>query len=315
MAQKIVLTEELRQAMVEEFRNKISGVRTTTSTFTYTKQLAGYKEPAALIFSPMAWIKQRILVESVDKEIAWYGLMERREDTEIPTYYVKDIVVYPQKTTAITVDVDNDIYPEWYSNQPDEFYTEMRLQGHSHVNMATSPSGTDRDHWEELIGKVPADSFFVCLITNKKLEHYVNIYDFRRNTRYDSSDVTIVIEDLSLATFTKDVNEKLTSIPTPSYSSYGYGQKTATGQAAGRTGSYAYGGWEDDGYDDDYDDPYYSSVYSSPSTPGKYQSTQPKTSTQPKQNKAAPVPPAPRNSVPSVPAYPSYYTGKFGKRG
>jgi len=313
MAQKIMLTEELRQSMVEEFRKQLDSLRVTTQTVNFTQKLAGYSEPAQLIYSPIAWVKQRLLVESVDKEIAWYGLMERRDETAIPTYYVKDIVVYPQRTTAVTVEVDQDVYPEWYGNQPDEFYTEMRMQGHSHVNMATSPSGDDREHWDELVAKVPADSFFVCVIANKKMEHYVNIFDFRRNTRYDSSDVTIFVEDLSLKAFLADVKDKLTSIPTPVYSSYGAG-RTATGAAASgfRSGTYNYAAW-DDPYDDwsSWDDPYH------PETPAKSTSS-PKSSF----SKAAPVskssglpvPPAPKGNIPGASGFPSY-TSKFGKRG
>lgn len=325
MAQKILLTEELRNAMVEEFRKSLEKTRVTAPTFTYTKALTGYKEPAHLIYSPIAWIKQRILVEKFQKEIAWYGLMERRE-AAIPTYYVKDIVVYPQRTTFTTVDVDNEVYPEWYGNQPDEFYTEMRMQGHSHVDFATSPSPTDKDHWNELIAKVPADSFFVVVIANQKMEHYVNIYDFKSNTKYESSDVTLFVDGISVPEILADANAKLTSIPEPPKTSYGYPQTTATGKATSRP--YGYYSNSPDPYDDaDWDDYYDASA--DPRWPGRTQSSK---STPPK---TTPVTPAPKTSVPSVPGSTprsapavsqmpisrgssvpqAAYTSKFGKRG
>ncbi|MDD6837390.1 MAG: hypothetical protein PUF04_09620 [bacterium] len=311
MAQKIMLTEELRRAMVEEFTRQLADLRVTSQTFVYTQKLTGYTEHANLIYSGVAWAKQRMLVEAVDKEIAWYGLMERREDADVPTYYVKDIVVYPQKTTATTVDVDDEIYPEWYGNQPDEFYTEMRLQGHSHVNMATSPSGTDREHWDELIKKVPADSFFVCIICNKKLEHFVNIFDFRRNTKYDTSDVTISIEGFKISEFLQDAKTKLTSIPT--YSSVnGAGKNYSGWSGGGKTYGSSYQSALVDPYTDDYDDPYdyyHSPAYSGRSVP----STPPKTSPKTGSKSSAPVAPAPKANIPSITS--AAYLSKFGKRG
>lgn len=335
MAQKIMLTSELIDVMIAEFAAQLRAARVTTSSFVYTKKLTGYTEKANLIYSPMAWLKQRLLVDSVDKEIAWYGLMERRE-ADTPTYYVKDIVVYPQKTTAVTVDVDDEIYPEWYGSQPDEFYTEMRLQGHSHVSMPTSPSGTDRDHWDELIQKVPSDSFFVCIVTNKKMEHYVNIFDFRLNTKFESSDVSISVDGFCINDFLKDVKDKLTSIPTPTYASSKYsGKSTVTGRQVSGFGS---SGIEDDcdWYDDGFD--YYNGryVYSSPATAGKPSAQPPKSGSIPASPKTtafqappktsayqspvvpahsqpAPTAPAPKGNVPHV--SPSAYTSKFGKRG
>lgn len=151
---------------------------------------------------PLAYLKIRELVASCDKECAWHGIVTANE--ERTNFTVHDIMVYPQIITSVTVEKDEAKYFEWHQNLPDEAYNNLKLQGHSHVNMAVSPSGVDRDTYHEIAETISADGFYIFMITNKRHEYYFEVLDKKNNVIYDKADIDLFVGDVQINTWVKD---------------------------------------------------------------------------------------------------------------
>lgn len=148
---------------------------------------------SVLEFTPKAWIKMRALVDSFTGEVQWHGTVERRSDN---TFVVKDILVFPHETTATTVVSGQEEYEKWLNELDDETFNSCRFHGHSHVNMGVSPSSVDMAYRHELVDHmgVPSpdtDLFYIFLITNKKGDISVEIYDLTMNALYSTQEVVI----------------------------------------------------------------------------------------------------------------------------
>lgn len=136
-----------------------------------------------------AWMKMSYLVQHNDKELAWHGLVERKPNG---VYLIYDILVYPQLVTGATVESDDSAYPMWLMTIPDEHFNEMRMQGHSHVNMGTSPSGTDKKYMDDMLKEV--DDFYIFIILNKKGSMWMELVDKQLGFIFETKDISITIE-------------------------------------------------------------------------------------------------------------------------
>lgn len=241
MPKMISVPKETIEEMIREFAEKLHSAKSFEGgKFTYSKEFkCEAASKAKLVFTPNAYVKMITLVKEFDTEVAWYGVVDRNGDSE---FKISDILVYPQKVTGATVDTDEDAHREWLEKIPDEIYNRIRFQGHSHVNMSTSPSTTDLTDQSTRISSLPSDSFFVFIIWNKKNEHTAKIYDLANNILYENSDIDVSIsfdEGEFLATAKEQVKKHTYS------SGYGYyGNK-----------QYGYGGYTpySTSYWDDYD--------------------------------------------------------------
>lgn len=138
-------------------------------------------------FTPTAFLKMRQLIMASNKEVGWHGLV-RREDNVFTVY---DVVVYPQEVTAVTVETDDEEYVRWCISQPD--MNIIRFQGHSHVDMATTPSGTDRTYYDKLLTQVP--DFYIFFIMNKKMAYHLELHDVTNGISYTDLKFNIVLDD------------------------------------------------------------------------------------------------------------------------
>lgn len=144
---------------------------------------------AVLKFSTTAWYKMTTLVKKCDKEVAWHGLVTRGECPG--EFIVSDVILFPQVVTGATVTSDEAKYTNWILLKDDATFAKMRMHGHSHVNMLTNPSGVDTTYQKQLLDN-GVDDFYIFLITNKRKEIWVNIYDVANNIIYETKDVTVV---------------------------------------------------------------------------------------------------------------------------
>lgn len=80
-------------------------------------------------------------------EVGWFGtVVESITDSGNIMYTLEpELLIYPQLVTGATVGTDdtNDAYDNWYISQLRQG-KRLMWHGHSHCNMTTSPSGTDR---------------------------------------------------------------------------------------------------------------------------------------------------------------------------
>lgn len=195
MSKPIKITDEFRAAALREFAEALSRMRMTDGRISYSKPLEDSSRRATVCFTPEAWMKMYMLVMSFDKEVAWHGVATRGEDPEKDEYIISDILVYPQKVTSATVETDQEEYENWLYDLPDEVFNNLRMQGHSHVNMSTSPSGVDTNHQGKIMQQLDDDMFYIFMIWNKSLSKWIKIYDFSKNTMFESADVDVKILD------------------------------------------------------------------------------------------------------------------------
>lgn len=222
------------------------GVKRTIN-FDFSVNADNVSEKAHITFTPTAWIKMHTIVATCDKEAAWNATAVRDPDTP-NGYIIKDVFVYPQEVTGVTVDRDAGAYMEWLNKFPDDVFNEIRVQGHSHVNMPVSPSGTDIEHQQEILDQMSGDMFYIILIVNKDMDIYVKIVDLLSNLIFESADVTYSIQGFGLGEFLDEIKTNVKNRVPKSY-----------GKPSGKTKKYTKSEKkyqelsDDDGPDDFYD--------------------------------------------------------------
>ena len=148
-----------------------------------------------LIIKPLCYTKMRQLVLQSGDELAWHGFVKR----DGMTFTLYDIIMYPQYNNAVTTKSDEEEYSKWILRQYDfDNFCDMKMHGHSHVNMACSPSTTDMQFRENILKNLKKDSFYIFMIMNKQGSYTVEIYDYVTGMIYDTTDITIYTDDPEL---------------------------------------------------------------------------------------------------------------------
>lgn len=149
---------------------------------------------AQVNFTPTAYLKMRTLVQEHAQEIAWHGVVQCNG---VSNYTILDVLVYPQLASATYVESDDDKYNGWLDSLDDDTINNLRFQGHSHVNMSVSPSGTDTANWKNLIEMPGLNDYYILAIANKKGELALWVCDLQNNIVYNPEDIicNIVYED------------------------------------------------------------------------------------------------------------------------
>lgn len=190
------IPNDIKDTIRKKFEEELDNLDTSkVFKFEYdiNKNLSPEKK-SKVILSQNAYIKIKTLVNKASGEIGWNGVVEVVGDRE---YKITDILVYPQIVTAATVTCDELETGKWLSTLPDEIFNNLRFQAHSHVNMATSPSATDRTMFEKYYSVIDSDDdnpFYIFMIFNKKEEFYVEIVDVKSGLIYHKNDIEVVIE-------------------------------------------------------------------------------------------------------------------------
>lgn len=229
MSKIIKMTSQNLEEIRRDFEETLKGLKLSDGKINFTKTFGTIQRKATLYFTELAYLKMLTLVREFDKEVAWHGIANRCEDEE-DAYIISDIMVYPQEVTGTTVTPDQEKYQMWLMNHDDEVFNNIRMQGHSHVNMGTTPSGVDTAWYDEILAQLEDDMFYIFLIWNKWNEKTIKIYDLAKNVLFETADVTISVLDdgTGMEKFLKDakemVQDKKYTPTTPSYGQpYGYG--------------------------------------------------------------------------------------------
>jgi len=230
MSKIIKLTADYIEECKREFEEYLSSGKMTNGRIAYNKTLQATGDKAELIFSEDAWWKMQALIREWDCEIAWHGTAERGEvDGE---YLITDILIYPQQVSGASVNTDQNEYENWLMALDDDRFNNLRMQGHSHVHMSTTPSGVDEQHQRGIVDQLGEEDFYIFVIWNKNNEHTVRIYDMKKNTLYENSDVdvTILYEDGGLQDLLDEAKEVVVkqAVTTTHYVGKTYGKPKTT---------------------------------------------------------------------------------------
>lgn len=243
MAKLIKLTQQTIDDVVAEFTARLTG-KMSTGKISFTKDINKVAEKAELFFEELAWYKMQSLVRTYSTEVGWHGVCKKLEKGK---FVISDILVYPQVVSGVTVTPDLEKYSMWLMGHPDEVFNNIRFQGHSHVNLACTPSAVDEQWYENILSQLDDTMFYVFMIVNKKGDMFVRIYDMAENIMYETADVSTQIYegDLGIESFIRSVEPLVTKevvgVQTPAVYNYG---------------GNCYGGYGYGGYDDDDDYPY-----------------------------------------------------------
>ena len=205
MPSKINLTENEKNNIitdiVEQLKASLNGNFEGKETITFQipkMETVTVTTKPKIIISTTAGLKMSELVRNCTGEVGWHGFVERPDEY---TFIIKDIVVYPQTVSSVTVDTDETEYALWCANISTEDLRTMRFQGHSHVNMACTPSSTDLTLYNNYLANLNNDDYYIFFICNKRGEINAWLYDLKTNTKYTKTDLEIIHETNMAAWF------------------------------------------------------------------------------------------------------------------
>ncbi len=155
-------------------------------------------EPRVL-FTPLAFSKQKYYTEYATGEAAWYGFVEELGNDK---FLILDLVLPKQDASFGSVDMSAeaqlDLAEEIYKAYPGEEGTKrmrmLRYEGHSHVNMDTGPSTTDLKQYEAFHENMRAEKF-IFGISNKKGDLNIMFYDYTHNVVYENMNYEVLYEE------------------------------------------------------------------------------------------------------------------------
>lgn len=212
MSRQIIPDATNIESIIKKVRNLLSVPQATDGKVNISFKLEdNLNDEATVIFSDKAYAKMIALVSMFDSEVAWHGTVERKDNN---TFLIKDIFVYPQQVTGVTVTTDQEEYSQWLYGLDDETFNSLKFQAHSHVNMGVSPSSTDISDQEKIVKQLESDMFYIFMIINKKNDIYISIYDYLNNIHYGTDDVYIRTESDDIMSFIEEAFD-LVKKPTP----------------------------------------------------------------------------------------------------
>ncbi|MCP5004638.1 MAG: hypothetical protein GY941_11980 [Planctomycetes bacterium] len=135
------------------------------------KPLAGLGIPIPIIYvTPAALAKINYYVDLCDAEVAWMGLVTRKNTKDNIYLTITDVYAPEQDVTATTADITADGIAKYVTEliEAGKDPQLLRYWGHSHVNMGVNESGTDLDTFREHSENLSEGDMFIMSIHNKK---------------------------------------------------------------------------------------------------------------------------------------------------
>ena len=160
-----------------------------------------------LDFSGVAYAKMMAMVASTSTEVAWQGIVDKKSDD---LYHISDILIHPQYVSAARVTDADEEYSQWVTEmwRKGDLFERLKLQGHSHVNFAASPSSIDIQNDREALEMMDGEGLKIFAIWNKRNEFSVIVVDYECETdvrpcrRY-------TVDGVDIESFVKESQTKL----------------------------------------------------------------------------------------------------------
>ena len=136
-----------------------------------------------ITISKQAITKMFIYVDECTKEVGWMGTAYRDgQHIGIDDVYLFDQEVHAT-TTEITPEGLSDFAMELLNQENGmDIWNNLKMWGHSHVNMGITPSGQDDSQMETF--KEGGHDWFIRLIANKRGELKIDLYDYASGVIY-----------------------------------------------------------------------------------------------------------------------------------
>lgn len=114
-----------------------------------------------IFITPKALNDMTIMVDECDTEIGWMGMVDRIDYT----FIIRNVFLTKQEVSAASVDLDKADFADKLIGMEIDDMNRIRFWGHSHVNMGTTPSGTDVNELKEFVQD--GAEYFISGIFNK----------------------------------------------------------------------------------------------------------------------------------------------------
>jgi len=134
---------------------------------------------------PDALTKMQLYVEECEDEIGWLGIGYRDEATNV--ILITDVFLFDQEVHSTTTEISPEGLGKFgeqllQTEEGMEIWNNLKVWGHSHVNMGTSPSKTD-DSQMETFAEIGHD-WFIRIIANKKSDMRIDLYYYDQGIIY-----------------------------------------------------------------------------------------------------------------------------------
>lgn len=195
MSRYLKLPAAEKQKILDDIAAQLEGDWTGDITFPIPTPPTVTEKPIVR-FAPNVWKKVRAYIDSTESEIGWNGTVEREGNV----FTITDVFLYPQTVTGVTVQTDFGVeeygaYDRWVDGLDIDTYNKMRFHGHSHVNMAITPSTTDTDGYQKRVRNLEEGDYYIFMIGNKRDNQWWNIYDKVTGILYEEKDITVEVEN------------------------------------------------------------------------------------------------------------------------
>ena len=185
-----------------------------------------------LYILPQAKTKMELYCDLSDGEIGWLAFVERFENVG---FLITDCILLKQEVNGATTELDPSALLDFWNETPTDRQKNIKMWGHSHVNMSPTPSSQDESQMEYFKDGNP---WFIRLITNKKREYNIDIFDYANGIKIHMDQADLKIYNPGQEDLRKQIEEELkakvsqkTYKPVTPYnnSAYSYGAKTSYG--------------------------------------------------------------------------------------
>ena len=147
-----------------------------------------------LIYTSKAYATLQLMMGTDHARATEFGFLGLVQPVE-SDYLVLDFKLIPQEGCTSTYwESDDEKYPEWVAkNIPIQSRKYLRLHGHSHVNMHTSPSGVDNVQINLMSNSV--SDYFIQFICNHQMVNTINLWNKEANLIFENIEQYVKIAD------------------------------------------------------------------------------------------------------------------------
>lgn len=165
------------------FDNKI--FKNLNGKTTYEKVVITKEEkiPPKVLIDVKALRKMKAYVKNYNKEIGWLAYCNKDKNG---VYIIYDTVLLEQDVTSVKTDIRESaiakLGEELLMTDLTKF-NDLRVWGHSHVDMEVNPSGTDEETFEQFYENC---EYFIRIIANKRGDLRLDIVDCENEIRFNN---------------------------------------------------------------------------------------------------------------------------------
>lgn len=250
----------------KQMKYSVSTASTTARGVIPIRGATKYPAEPTISFTREAWVKQCYLVDTCQKEVGWFALVDH--DAEANSFTITEIVIPKQEVTAAETDIGKEDLADAAMEliEAGKDTGKMYAWFHSHVNMGVTPSTQDEFQVEDFLEDLadqPEVPAFIRGIQNKKGDLKLDIYYIQHGIAYQNLDFSVIHDDDPAWYEEIDVlvKERVTERTYQQYNNYstGYGSGYKPPAKMESVGNRAVAD-ANGRYDDEFD--YYGDIYS-----------------------------------------------------